>query len=947
MSADSNGEGAHIDALTDDTQPPIKAHYYNIFDDALTVMLIVDPKSGQIVDANLAAERFYGWSRARLRQMHISDINTLPLDQLRAELEAAHRAHRTQVEFRHRRADGTVRDVETATGWTQDGDRALVYSIVHDITERKQAEARSRRWERFFELSDLGIAIHDAADNTIMDVNASYASLHGYAIEEMRHMRLEDLSAPEERAQLPAGLAKADSRGNISFETVHVRKDGSRVPMLVGITAQKDDDGRTATRFAIALDISARKAAEEELRKLSRAVEESPESIVITNTRAQIDYVNQAFIDNTGYARAEVLGQNPKLLQSGRTPPETYRRLWETLTQGKSWAGEFYNRRKDGSEYLERATVTPIHDEHGKTTHYVAVKQDITEERRMEEELLRHRDHLEALVASRTVELQHALDAANIASRAKGDFLATMSHEIRTPMNGVIGLLDVLAHSPLSPEQTHLVKTMGESATTLLSLINDILDFSKIESGNVELDIGPVSIRKLIARVADIMRPLAQRKAVQLITRIEDGVPAAVSSDALRLQQILVNLVSNAVKFSADLERPGRVEIRAESAAAGLIRFMVTDNGIGMAPEVFEKIFQPFAQAEFSTTRRFGGTGLGLSISSRLVDMLKGRIEVRSLPGRGTRFIVTLPLTAINARLAPQDAVAPASSASDATLSQHPSFRPAPSQAHGAVAPRRPILLAEDNDINRLVIERQLALLGLECDMAENGQEALERWRNGRYALLLTDLHMPEMDGYELTARIRSEEPAGRRMPIIAVTANALRGEDQRCIDVGMDDFITKPIQLDVLRQTLLRWLQTDAAHALAPIPARVQAEPTQATHALFDAQILPNLTGGDAALVEELLAAYRISARDTAQSLWKAQASANWRQVGELAHRLKSSSRAVGAMQLGELCAALEHASRDGDGDGERINQLMDDFDAAMDAALQAMDPARTQSSS
>ena len=944
MSADSNGEGAHIDALTDDTQPLIRKHYYNIFDDAFAVMLIIDPKSGQIVDANLAAERFYGWSRARLRQMHISDINTLPMNQLRAQLEAAHRAHRTQLEFRHRRADGSICDVETATGWTQDGDRALVYSIVHDITERKQAEAQSRRWKRFFERSDLGIAIHDATDNTIIDVNASYASLHGYAIEEMRHMRVEDLSAPEERAQLPDGLAKADSRGNISFETVHVRKDGNRVPMLVGITAQKDDDGRTATRFAIALDISARKAAEEELRKLSRAVEESPESIVITNTRAQIDYVNQAFIDNTGYSRVEVVGQNPKLLQSGRTPPETYRSLWETLIQGKSWAGEFYNRRKDGSEYLERATITPIHDEHGKTTHYVAVKQDITEERRMEEELLRHRDHLEALVASRTVELQHALDAANIASRAKGDFLATMSHEIRTPMNGVIGLLDVLAHSPLSPEQTHLVKTMGESATTLLSLINDILDFSKIESGNVELDIGPVSIRKLIARVADIMRPLAQRKAVQLITRIEDGVPAAVSSDALRLQQILVNLVSNAVKFSADLERPGRVEIRAESAAAGLIRFMVTDNGIGMAPEVFEKIFEPFAQAEFSTTRRFGGTGLGLSISSRLVGMLKGRIEVRSLPGRGTRFIVTLPLTAINA---PQEVVAPASLAPAATPSQHPSFSPAPSSTLGAATRQSPILLAEDNDINRLVIERQLVLLGLACDMAENGQEALERWRKGNYTLLLTDLHMPEMDGYELTARIRSEEPAGRRMPIIAVTANALRGEDRRCIDAGMDDFISKPVQLDVLRRTLMRWLQTDDAHAPVPIAAHAQALTTPPKHALFDAQVLPSLTGGDASLVEELLAAYRISARDTAHSLQKAQASANWRQVGELAHRLKSSSRAVGAMQLGEICAALEQAGRTGDGNGQLINQLMRDFDAALDAALQAMDPARTRPSS
>ncbi|MDX9885756.1 PAS domain S-box protein [Thauera sp.] len=907
-----------------------EAHYRTIFANSHAVMLILDPGSGRIVDANHAAEKFYGWTWDTLTRMHISEVNTLSAAALQAELEAAHQAQRTHFEFRHRRADGSIRDVEVHSGPVADGDHTLLFSIVHDITDRKQAEALSRRWERFFQLSNLGIAIHDASDNTIIDVNHTYASQHGYGIEEMRHMPVQEVYAAAERDELPARLAQADRLGNISFETIHLRKDGSLVPMVIGVTALQDDNGQTVARFVFALDIGARKAAEEELRKLSRAVEESPESIVITNTRAEIEYVNQAFVNKTGYSRAEALGQNPRVLQSGHTSPETYRSLWSTVTSGRSWSGEFFNRRKDGTEYIEHVTITPIHDESGAATHYVAVKQDITEERRMEEELLRYREHLEGLVASRTTELQRAVDAANVANRAKSEFLTTMSHEIRTPMNGVIGLLDVLEHSASSVEQTHLIEIMRESATTLLRLIDDILDFSKIEEGNLELDIGPVPVHAFIAGITDIMQPVAERKAVKLSIRIEDDVPAVVSADALRLQQILLNLVSNAVKFSSGLERPGRVEIRASIAGEGLIRFMVTDNGIGMAPEVLGKIFQPFSQAESSTTRRFGGTGLGLSISSRLVQMLKGKIEVRSLPGRGTRFVVTLPLSAINAPAAkygarPPMARSPAAPVDSATC---PSRLP----------PRGPILVAEDNEINRRVIERQLALLGLQCDMAENGREALARWRNGQYALLLTDLHMPEMDGYELTARIRGEEAHGERLPIIAVTANALRGEDQRCIDAGMDAYITKPVQVEILRQVLARWMPaSDVGLPVSPAPASAPA-----SLPVFDPLVLPGLIGEDDALIGEFLAEYRVSAVGTVQSIRQACADGDWHQAGELAHRLKSSSRSVGAMCLGEICAEIELAGRNGDSD--LILCLVKGLETALDALMNAMPPDQTK---
>jgi len=911
-----------------------EARYRSIFANSHAVMLIIDPQSGRIIDANPAAERFYGWSHDTLTQMQIGQINTLPAETIRAEMEAAHAARRTHFEFRHRRADGSVRDVEVYSGPTESDGQTLLFSIVHDVTERKRAEASSQRWERFFRLSSLGLAMHDVAGNSLIEVNATYAAQHGYTAEEMRGMNIHELYAEEERTLLPARLAEADRSGNTSFETVHLRKDGSRLPMVIGITSLQDDGGPTVARFVFAIDISARKAAEEELRKLSRAVEESPESIVITNTLAEIEYVNKAFVANTGYTREEAIGQNPRVLQSGHTTPETYRALWDTVTRGRSWRGEFLNRRKNGTQYLERVTITPIHDERGQTTHYVAVKQDITEQRRMEEELARYQEHLEGLVASRTVELQHALDAANVANRAKSEFLTTMSHEIRTPMNGVIGLLEVLGQSSLSAEQAELVAIMRESAHTLLRLIDDILDFSKIEAGSLELDLGPVSLRELIARVADIMQPVADRKAVKLTTRVDDDVPPVVSSDALRLQQILFNLVSNAVKFSAGQARTGRVDLRVERAGPGLVRFMVTDNGIGMAPEVVDRIFQPFVQAESSTTRRFGGTGLGLSICDRLVRMLDGRIELRSLQGRGTRFIVTLPLNALNGKSA-DPGPPPAARHAPAAV------RPAPRAAPNGPGASGPVLVAEDNEINRRVIERQLAMLGLRCEMAGDGREALERWRHGHYSLLLTDLHMPEMDGYELTARIRGEEPAGTRMPIIAVTANALRGEDQRCIDAGMDDFIVKPVEVSVLRAVLSRWVPALTAAAPAPAqPAQAAAGTSSADKPVFDAQTLPGLIGDDARVIEEFLGEYRDSARDTVREIREACKLRDWRRAGDLAHRLKSSSRSVGAMRLGERCAALELAGRGGD--AAHIPELVEALEAALEATLQALDAAR-----
>jgi PAS domain S-box-containing protein len=680
-----------------------KERYRSLFENNHAVMFVIDPENGAIIDANPAAEHFYGWSRRELRCMNVADINTLAPEQIRTELQAAKDARRDYFAFRHRLADGSFRDVDVYSGRIAIDGRERLYSIVHDVTERTRA------------------------------------------------------------------------------------------------------------RQALA-------ASEARLRQLSLAIEQSPNSILITDLDARIQYVNEAFLHTTGYAPWEVLGNNPRLLKSGKTPAETYTAMWTELTQGHFWKGEFHNRRKDGRDYIEFAHVAPLRQPDGTITHYVAVKEDITEKKRIGAELDRHRHHLEELVEQRTAELVEARQQAEAANRAKSAFLANMSHEIRTPMNGVLGMIELLARTPLTPEQSQKLNTIRESGKSLLHLIDDILDFSKIEAGRLELEQAPVALRPLVAELCASLEPLAGSRAVDLIQVVDPTLPDWVCSDAVRLRQLLYNLVGNGIKFAQGGDRQrGWVRVRLEPAAnpAYRLTLSVADNGIGMSEAVQSQLFRPFGQAETSTTRRFGGTGLGLTICKRLVDLMGGAIEVESTLDVGSTFRIHLPLEATQA----PETAQPASESLDqpAVGTEPPVVDTAPMLSSAQPASERRLLVAEDDEINQEVIQLQLDMLGYRADLAANGVEALKLWRvgQGRYLALLTDLHMPEMDGYALTEQIRREEAASgltERLPILALTANALRGEAERAQELGLDDYLTKPLMLEELEQALARWLGTSEA---------------------------------------------------------------------------------------------------------------------------------------
>ncbi len=503
----------------------------------------------------------------------------------------------------------------------------------------------------------------------------------------------------------------------------------------------------------------------------------------------------------------------------------------------------------------------------------VIVHHDVTEQKRREAELETARAAAEA-----------ARDEAEAANQAKSTFLATMSHEIRTPMNGVIGTAELLDREQLSERQKRLVGTVRTSAVALLRIIDDVLDFSKIEAGRMALEEAPFSLRALVEGTAETLSVQAERKGLTIAIVVEPGTPDLLTGDATRVRQILFNLIGNAIKFTDAGEI--RVGARALPGEDGRLRLAlsVADTGIGMSEEQMARLFQPFAQADSSTTRRYGGTGLGLSIVRRLAELMGGDAKVESVPGKGSTFTVTLDL-AVAERLPNEPASQPIA-------------------AGESVAGT--VLAVDDYAVNLEVLVGQFEILGVPLETAADGIEALTKWREKPYALVLTDIHMPDMDGFELTRQIRAEEAlanTGRRTPIAALTANALKGEADKCLAAGMDGYLTKPLTLDRLREAVERWM---SAPALAPAPAAAGASERDSP---IDRAVVAQMFGGNAATIGRVLARFRDAGGTLVTEI--AAAKDDPRQLAELAHKLTGAARAAGAVQLGELAAALERSSQ------------------------------------
>ncbi len=545
--------------------------------------------------------------------------------------------------------------------------------------------------------------------------------------------------------------------------------EGTRNGMVMQICFYpvKDKSGGMSGVAVFAQDITERKQAEMELKKLSLAVEQSPASVVITDTLGTIEYVNSKFTELTGYGAAEVVGKNPRILNSGKLPREHFKDLWDTILAGNEWHGEFHNKKKNGELFWEHAHISPIRNKEDKLTNFVAVKEDITERKRMREELIR------------------AKQSADEANRAKGDFLANMSHEIRTPMNAVIGMSFLALKTDLTPKQRDYLNRIQSSANSLLGIINDILDFSKIEAGKMDMESVEFNLDEVLDNLANLITLKVQEKEdLEVLFATAADVPRVLIGDPLRLGQVLINLAGNAVKFTESGEIVVSTELVKKDRNQVTLKFSVTDSGIGLTKGQMGKLFQSFSQADTSTTRKYGGTGLGLTISRRLVEMMGGDIRVESEPGQGASFSFCAAFGRSLKKEKKRLALSP--------------------DLHG-----RKVLVVDDNVTSRNILREMLECFTFEVTTAASAEEGLAELENAQadqpFDLVLMDWKMPEIDGFEASRRIKEHPGLDRKPAIVLVTAHGREEIIRKTEKQGLDGFLIKPVTPSMLFDTIMQ----------------------------------------------------------------------------------------------------------------------------------------------
>ena len=739
-----------------------------LFEGHSSIMLVID-ESGNIIDANPAASAFYGWPIEKLCTMHLDTINTRSHEAVMSDLLKFKAAKQNRFTTLHHQADGSLRDVEIVQNTIAIGSNVVFYCIINDITERKQAEKlhfeSNERYRSLFENMLNGIAYcrmifeNDRPVDFIYEqVNAQFEILTG----------LTNVDGKKVSEVIP-GIHEINPElfeiyGRVATTGIPERFELYLEPLQIWLeisaySLQKENF------VAVFENITERKEADTQIQKLSTALQQSPTVVIITDPDGNIEYVNPAFTAHSGYSAEEVKGENPRILKSGLMSNSVYEDLWQTILAGNIWRGELQNKKKNGELFWEKAIISAIRNAEGVITNFVAVKEDITSEKQLWNELNIAKDHAEE------------------SDRLKSAFLANISHEIRTPMNGILGFSELLKEPHLTEnEQAEFIGLIQQSGNRMLNLINELIDISRYDAGETTLQITEAPVNSILHDLYAFFKPEIEKKGLCLNCTCElSDEESIIETDRGKLTQILTILIQNALKFTS----AGTIDFGYKSIGSSF-EFYVLDTGIGVPAAMQQKIFDRFRQADEPLISNYEGSGLGLSISKAYVEMLGGAIQVESREGQGSRFFFTLPNNwSRSSKMPPASLVT-----KEATTT----------------SPGMTILIAEDDEVSRLLLQENLSGENFTILYAVNGKEAVEVVKcHPEITLVLMDIKMPVMNGYEATRLIKQQRPD---LPVIASSAFTSKTDREKAREAGCDSFIPKPI----FKSELLEVIQLETA---------------------------------------------------------------------------------------------------------------------------------------
>ncbi|MBF0422014.1 MAG: PAS domain S-box protein [Magnetococcales bacterium] len=882
-----------------------ETRYRSLLDTTMDAFISIDTH-GTIIEFNKAAEAMFGYSRTEiigarlentivphhLRQRHSQGIQRFLTTNISNVINS-------RLELPALRKDGRIIDTELAITMAFMSESCCFSAMIRDISQKKATDRRLHLQSAALEAAASPILITNN-QGIIQWSNPAFANLTGYDPAETIGKKTNILRSGEQDRTFYDDLWNTILSGRVWHrEIINKKKDGTLYVQDTIITPVADHDGVTKNFISIQEDITERKLIENERNRFWLAVEQSPVTTIITDPHGQIEYVNPQFCRSTGYCQREVLGRNPRFLKADEMPSVVFDDMWATLSSGNVWRGELLNRKKDGTLFWESTLMAPIFNDFGRIQHFLAIKEDITEKKAYE------------------TALNAAKLKADAANRAKSEFLATMSHELRTPMNGILGMTDLLLDTVLDTRQRHYAQNIYRSGESLLALLNDILDFSKMESSQIRLESTNMDLRSLMDEIQSDVFPQAHRKQLSLEFSYHPvNMDTSVRGDPIRLRQIFLNLVGNAVKFTEKGSVKVVTMLQSTSSSKVNLRFEVQDTGIGIDKEAQGHIFEPFVQGDGTTTRRYGGSGLGLSIVAKLITLMGGTYGLNSISGKGTRIWFEVSLLK-----------------GDMPERRPPSPPQTNSQTNSNVTPRYPqfpgvrILVAEDFEINREMILDMLGKLGCVVDWAENGAQAVTRVvNNPPYDLIFMDMHMPEMDGLTATGRIRAWQRNENRphIPVIAVTADAMSGDREKCLEAGVDDYLSKPYRIRDLVRMLSLWVPASPPGLkLNPQPApsvddrlplmatTADAKLSPPSPAIIDIEELMRLRQEVGDELENILTVFLRILPERIEEI--IAAAHNPTSLADKAHRLKGGARTLGAQQLAELCLSLEQSAKTG----------------------------------